>query len=224
MSSQLFDPVQVEYGGKRVRGLKATCGKCSAVIKTHVNSMSNGGGHSADRLDEQFCTRRFVAHGWFIGTTPGKHRCPVCVKTNNSAKPFAKLEKLKEQIAMPPPAEAAEAPREMSRDDRRLIFAKLNEVYADPKTGYSAHWTDKLVATDLGVPRAWITEIREDMFGPEGGNLQITNAMADARRLLAEVAVLQQQVGPLVAEAKRIETLSGEINKRLAGIEKAVRP
>jgi chromosome segregation ATPase len=57
--------------------------------------------------------------------------------------------------------------RPMDRTDRRLVFSRLNELYVDEKTGYSADWTDAKVAQDLGVPVDWIAEVREADFGPE---------------------------------------------------------
>lgn len=63
----------------------------------------------------------------------------------------------------------AEAPvnMTMSRADKRIIYNKLDEVYADELTGYRGNWNDERVALDLGVPRDWVSTIREDTFGPE---------------------------------------------------------
>lgn len=55
---------------------------------------------------------------------------------------------------------------EMSRADKRIIYSKLDEVYADETTGYRGNWCDEKVASDLGVPKQWVTDIREDAFGP----------------------------------------------------------
>ncbi len=49
-----------------------------------------------------------------------------------------------------------EPPAELTRENRRIILAKLEEVYVDEKTGYSPGWTDAKLALDLGVPRAWV--------------------------------------------------------------------
>lgn len=59
-----------------------------------------------------------------------------------------------------------EPPKEMTREDRRIIFAQLNEIYIGEDKGYSAGWTDQRVATHLGVPRAWVASIRDENFGP----------------------------------------------------------
>ena len=63
----------------------------------------------------------------------------------------------------------AEAPRTMTRDERRIIFEKLNDVYVSEKVGYMEDWNDEKVAKDLGVARAWVSGLREEMFVPGHG-------------------------------------------------------
>jgi len=65
-------------------------------------------------------------------------------------------------------APVAEKPRDMTRDDRRIVFDKINGVYDGGH--YIAPWTDAAVAKDLGVPRDWVAKVREEFFGPAGSN------------------------------------------------------
>lgn len=67
-----------------------------------------------------------------------------------------------------PASSIAEKPREMTREDRRIINDKLDAVYA--KDAYKAPWTDAAVAKDLGVPRDWVAQVREQFFGPAASN------------------------------------------------------
>jgi hypothetical protein len=62
----------------------------------------------------------------------------------------------------------ADKPRELGREDRRIINDKLDEVYG--REAYKAPWTDAAVAKDLGVPRDWVVQVREQFFGPAGSN------------------------------------------------------
>jgi hypothetical protein len=55
----------------------------------------------------------------------------------------------------------------MGKTERRIIFAKLNDVYLDEKVGYADDWSDAKVAQDLGVPVEWVALVREPDFGPE---------------------------------------------------------
>ena len=68
----------------------------------------------------------------------------------------------------PQPAPQADPPPAMDREDRRIITEKLDDVYGD--RGYRGSWTDTTLARDLNVPRAWVSEVREAFFGPEGSN------------------------------------------------------
>lgn len=77
-------------------------------------------------------------------------------------------------------------PREMSRDDRRVIFAKLDEVYLDEKRGYDSGWSDHKVASDLGVPRKWVEIIRAENFGAIGTNEDMADFLSKAEILAAE--------------------------------------
>lgn len=66
-------------------------------------------------------------------------------------------------VSTPPKIDAGE----MGKTERRIIFAKLNDVYLDEKVGYADDWSDAKVAQDLGVPVEWVALVREPDFGPE---------------------------------------------------------
>ena len=83
-------------------------------------------------------------------------------------------------------APAIEAHRSMTRDERRIIFQKIDDVYVGEKVGYSAGWSDARIATDLGVPRVWVSKIRDENFGPDIDE-QSTKLVAEAREILAEI-------------------------------------
>lgn len=103
----------------------------------------------------------------------------------------------------------ADPPREMSRDDRRIIFAKIDEIYVG--NGYQAPWTDTAVAKDLGVPAAWVAKVRDEMFGPEGSNPEIDN-------FLKELAGLRKAGNEMNDHAKM---LAGKIDGYFASLKAA---
>ena len=136
----------------------------------------------------------------------------------------------------PPAKKVADAPPSMTRDDRRIIFAKLNEVYVDEKVGYSQSWSDQRVANDLSVPRAWVTEIREENFGPDGASEEVRGVVAQARALVEEtrkhiddiertrqaiddlskrIAVIETTKGPLKEKCDRIEAHVSRVAKQV---------
>jgi hypothetical protein len=126
-----------------------------------------------------------------------------------------------------PPGVAVEPPREMSRDDRRVVFSKLDEVYIDESKGYDNGWSDHRVAIDLGVPRAWVTTIREEMFGPDKSNAEARELVQEAKALVAEMRAFVAEhhettvraIAGRDAFAKKVE----EFDKRLGSVEKLYR-
>lgn len=126
--------------------------------------------------------------------------------------------------AVPP---KAEPPRQMTREDRQIIHAKLSDVY--DKGSYVTPWTDARVAADLGVPRAWVSEIRDLMFGPENSNpafdefltrvSDLNMAMArlgeNEKAIADALSVAQRQREKLLAEAGELRLLQKRIEKEL---------
>ncbi len=152
MSDRIFPEVPISYGDKSTKAMRITCACCGAVAyfphQTGVN-----------RKPPIAATQQFQNKGWVVGSNPRKDFCPV----------HASPAKRKGQKAMADTvATIADKPREMSREDRRIINDKLDEVYA--KDAYKSPWTDAAVAKDLGVPRDWVAQVREQFFGPAGSN------------------------------------------------------
>jgi hypothetical protein len=112
----------------------------------------------------------------------------------------------------------------MGREDRRIIFDKLNGVYLDERRGYDTGWSDHKVSTDLGVPRAWVEQVREEMFGPVNSNPDI-EAFVKAVRELQEI---KDQLAKMAAFRDQIEAIKvaiGGVNlasvlDRVAKLEK----
>ena len=99
--------------------------------------------------------------GW--SQIKGTLRCPEC-ETNRRKKE----DTVKNVVNLP----ITEEPRQPSRDQKREIIALLNEVYDTNGGRYTGGETDKTVAETIGggVMLGWVAQIREDLFGPDGGN------------------------------------------------------
>ena len=117
------------------------------------------------------------------------------------------------------PAEAPKlavvAPREMSRDDRRIIFAKLNDVYLDEKRGYSDGWNDERVAADLNVPRKWVEDIRADNFGDAHDNEEL-------RKFLDQLGEVREMLGKVQTRLTVAEAEHAQLRNALSGINELV--
>ncbi|MGY8665718.1 hypothetical protein Q3C01_25625 [Bradyrhizobium sp. UFLA05-109] len=218
VASTVFEHTSVPYGedGRLVRGIIARCGapNCEAAVPLPVNLMANGRGMDSN-IEWQFIARKLEQKGWRIGKTATAHRCPKCF----SAAKFSAIRKSGEKPVVnkteQPLQVVQENARVMTREDRRIIFEKLNDVYIDGKVGYGRGWTDEKVALDLGVPRAWVKLLREENFGDEVGNEEIHEQLAEAKTALAEMRKLEPDMRRLLALADKIEKSLAEIQKVL---------
>lgn len=205
--------------------------QCSCGTKAELPRPFLAGGRDSKRAHNERVFKQiadqFTRDGWLIGRRAQDDLCPKCVAATMPKKPTLTLIP-KESVPMLPVT--TNEPAEMTRDDGRVIFAKLEDVYDTNRAGYRAGWTDQKLATDLGVPRAWVEQVRKQFFGPEGGNPEIAAALAEAkalveevRPLLARLDQLKAQMGSTQAEAQKIAAKVEIIDRRIAAIEKAVR-
>ncbi|RWX72544.1 hypothetical protein [Mesorhizobium sp. M2A.F.Ca.ET.039.01.1.1] len=232
-----FDPITVPAEAGRRRVHRITCSRCPAFADVSANT--HGGSRAHDDL-----FRVWGRSGWEIGSNPNRDLCPACASAKRRSAHKPKTEKpmgnkpapLNAQVIPMPAVLAAtpEAPRQPSFDEKRLINAKLEEIYLDDKRGYAPGWTDKRVAEDLGVPRKWIEDLREANFGPAQDNEEIRlaieeahtlrndtqKALADARR---EVAAMRQRADQLEKLIPSLADRFADLDRKLGQIEKVLR-
>jgi hypothetical protein len=221
--SELFEAARLIHEGRTLRALAIRCGRCRKTESTKVNAFSVGAGLPSVEQENRIATRRFEQKGWIVGTTASRHRCPECQpkheETLMRATP-ASLKDSKEHLnggASPLAVEAAVTtppPKPMGFEDRRIIFEKLNEIYINEKVGYADDWTDKKVAEHLGVPQAWVAQIRADNFGPHGSNKTIDDTVAKATAAIKESR----------ETATKLMLAADDLERRLIDIQKSVRP
>ena len=95
-------------------------------------------------------------------------------------------------------------PHEMTKEDRRIIFADIDLHYLDETRGYETSYDDKRIADGLNVPLAWVRTIREENFGPERGEA-----------INAELDKLKAAKDDIEASISKMRALWSEINKAL---------
>lgn len=169
---------------------------------------------------------RFRMRGWTVGSNASHDYCPRCTgRFRAISKQTAEREKV---VAANVTPLRAEKPEDMTKLDRRTIIQKLEAVYVDENVGYTKGWDDSKVAMDLGVPRAWVSSIREENFGPEKSE-EFTKMFEEAAQLLAEIrtattgteqakTVLRtacEAIGKLEPRIQRIERLMKDLEKRM---------
>ena len=183
--SSIFPSKSLPVGdtGQRRRHHVIACSNCPAEGTSP--SANDAGGLGLPEL-----TRRFTRQGWYVGRVPGAHLCPDCNPTRQRA--VLTVVPTPEPEKEEPMAEAA-LPRELSFADRRIINAKLEEVYENDLVGYRAGWTDEAVAKDLGIDPVWVAKLRSENFGPATGNRVVTELRAEYEALQGEFSAWRKQ-------------------------------
>lgn len=183
--------------GRAYNGPVVTCRKCG----TRDYYTVTGGKSSAQKF--------FQNRGWQLGRGPQMDTCPACQKPDRTQKEKA--------IVMEPKKEA-EAPRIATREDRRRITEKITEHYLE--SGYQSPWTDKLIAEALKCPVAWVIEVREFAFGPEGTNEELDKFCKSVEALQAmtpDVTDLKRQVDALHTMMTEVVAMKNKIERDLVG-------
>lgn len=196
-----FPKETIQQGDRRLLASKIECSKCSAVFY-HT---------STGRRDEQY----FRQKGWIVGNGPAVDVCPICQKR----KPALKIVKSEKMDAAATEIKA-DPPREMGREERRIITDKLDDVYDDKAGRYKAPWTDAAVARDLGVPRAWVSDVREQFFGPECSNSDFDAFLERAAPVIAEMKNMANSLRVQCEKYKEIEPRIAELERMGRKIER----
>lgn len=203
-------------GAPNVSGYVIKCSKCGQTDKVSANT------HSGSMAPEGI-SNRFRNKGWLIGNRENSDICPVCIKESKKHK--IQTSGVDNVVQLQKPTIVAEPPREMSKEDRRLIFAKVNEVYLDGKHGYSSGWSDKKVAIDLGVPQAWVRIIREENCGAEGENEDFKEILVESQKLLKDISVFEKIITERIIEAQKskdeLSARANHIAGRISQLEKS---
>lgn len=236
-SGHSFAPITIPMdGGGRRRVHRIACSRCPSTFDVSANT------HSGSRNHDDLA-RVFARNGWTLGRNRLRDLCPACSGKGAKAAPAPVPQPTPtnplpsnnaEVIPMVASKSAAEPPRKPTFDERRIIFAKLEEAYLDENRGYDTGWSDRKVAEDLGVPRAWVSEIREQNFGPLRDTEEVRVVTEEARKLVAEARELHDEAikmrgvflkaaESLNAKAEKIAADIATAEKRMADIERVMR-
>ena len=224
-----FKEVSERHGTVWRRVAVVECRHCGATESVSIKA-------AMALLPPVAIAKKFAQRGWSIGANETWHVCPKCValKSKRPALTVVPTKQEVNEVKLESVVTAA-PPRTMQRDDRRIVFDKLNGVYLDEKRGYETGWSDQKVANDLGVPRAWVEQVREEMFGPLNTNpemeefVRLTDEMKTLQAEVASLSALRGQMinidtafkkvdlGRLLDRINRLEKLATEVKKHISG-------
>lgn len=201
----------------------ATCGFQGDVLDNNVKP-----------LPSSVIEKKFRQKGWEVGKNEKHDYCPNCVAKMVAAR---RAKRRQQGIMSTPPSATvttlpiasaqplqdiamtnAPQPAPMTRDDKRIINIKLHEVYISETEGYATPWTDKTVAESLGVPVAWVAEVRDELYGPAQDNSEIRELLEKVRRVHHDAAAKLDAASTMIADAKailaKIKPLENEIGEQ----------
>ena len=163
------------------------CGKKEHIVSTGRSPMP-----------PEAVQKKLMQSGWLIGRRPADDTCPKCIRK-------AKENKV---VTLKPKPEPV---REISRDDRRIIFAKIEDVYEGD--GYIAGWTDKRVAEDLGVPKKWVSDMRAEFFGDAAANEEILQFLERVETFEKKWRDAERMIAAIQADAEKLRRDADAIRK-----------
>lgn len=227
---RMFRAKSEQIGDRRIAVHRIACG-CG---HTEAVNTSQGG----NPLPPEAVAKHFRLRGWEVSDREGKDRCPTCIEIEKTARRAKRLQLVEnkakaaapeqalalaietvEAMKEPPMAKPAEitppeaVARTQTREDRRIIFTAINDVYLDAERGYKPGWSDKRVADGLGIPVSWAKDIRDEMFGPEGESAELRLLVEQMEALREEAQRDFDQMATLVGNAtRRMDELAHRLN------------
>lgn len=176
--------------------------------------------------------KRFTRDKWFVGRNDKHDVCPECIKKRQDerrsrrihskpAEPVSNIVPI-QQVIQETPMTTTMPDRPINREDKRLINIKLHEVYMGEKDGYYAPHTDHSVAKDLGVPVAWVRDLREEMFGPAHSNSDIDDQLAKIEAIKADAAKLADDANAMLNEIRAIVVKLPPLSQRMNDIQRTI--
>lgn len=193
--------VSASLGARGQPRMKAICDSCQR--EEVIPCQSKEAGQARKKLQEM---------GWRV---VGKaEHCPACAAKERAAK-------LKKQ---PEKAGHKQELRKPTRAQRREIVGLLEVSYDVEKECYTGNETDETLAKVLGVMPGWVAEIREEFFGADGGNQELSALIDDFSTLTKAVVGFGDEASNLMSQFNKALDEMSKLGKRLDQVQKAVGP
>lgn len=201
-----------------------TCDVCSFEMSVKSQHNRHRGNLQKREVIESQVLTKITAKGWtFIKKTL---RCPACeaerVKTYNKPEPMETIM-----------AEATTDLRQPTREQKRQIMELLNDVYDTNAGRYTGGETDKTVAETLGggVMPGWVAQLREEFYGPEGGNEALETLVSDLNEWREEASTLAKKCHDDIQSAlaalrdyNKLRDKLADLNSRVEKLKKSIGP
>lgn len=210
------------------RGVPRACCTCDTCGREEVTPASHERQRGfPDTVNRGQVVRKLTQRGWSL--IKNALRCPNCeAKRKAAAKwldpAFAVIETettIKREAAM---TQNVTDIREPTREQRRDIRAALDLNYDIKAERYTGGETDLTIAQTVGggCMAGWVARIRDEDYGPEGGNEQIEAVAAQIDGLSERLDVATQNAINAMSDAERAKAATTSIAAEIAGLKKSI--
>ena len=196
----MIQPIPDGVGVPRVRCLCDGCGR-EEVVTCDYERTSRGDWAP----NEGQAHRKMQGRGWAL--SKGKLRCPKCEGARKQAMKSQAEERQMQK------ADVTHL-RQPTREQKRQIMGLLEVSYDTGVGRYKGADTDKTIAETIGggcMP-GWVSELREDFFGPDGANddlekaiESVVEALTTATKAETEAAAIVKTIAPVIADLKAMK-------------------
>lgn len=153
--------------------------ECTGCGDTISAAPTNSGPYNNSGMESWLKSRGWKPDG------KGHALCPICRHG---------LGKRKSAEVIPMSKTAAEPPNEPTRDAKRRIRKEVQDHYDEDRGRYIGEASDVSIAESLKVPRAWVTQIREEFFGDSGENEEVQTLRREADEMLRQLGKLDGDI------------------------------
>jgi hypothetical protein len=205
-------------GGSRQGAYHITCSGCGATAEVANNQEGKS-------LPEEIVAKKFRQKGWDVGHRPQKDKCPACQSKRRKGMRYTVDKNLRVDVKQPQRPILTIVKKEpavatLSREDRRIILAKLNEAYQDESQGYRPGWSDQRVADDLGVAVEWVQLLREENFGDLPVSAQDKSFVEEGRRILEAIKAVAIEADEVRMRAASLLSQATEALDQVKALDK----
>ncbi len=202
------------------RGLslaRCTCDSCGQVTEFRCAHTLIGRNKHQEIVNHAQASKRLLADGWVLRGS--NLSCPRCVADRRAqkSKPQTKEESMTEKSS---------DLRQPTREQKREIISLLTEVYDTKAERYRGAETDVTVAQTIGggCMFGWVAAIREEMFGPDGGNEEILVLIEDVAKWRREADALAQVMHNNLLAFNEARKQVATLEARVAALQKSMGP
>ena len=187
------------------------CDECGAETSFNALHVAGLGGSAKNRKlilrEPGMVNRALVDRGWSV--TRRTLSCPQCKQAKKISQPIKEFSAMAgniHTIAQPGLISTGSDLRTPSREQKRQIVDMLTAVYDTKASRYTGAETDLTVAEAIGggILFGWVAQIREDLFGPAGGNAEMEALRDDLLLMVDTYGTQLARVNEQIAEASRV--------------------